>query len=304
MIENQPKTTVDAPANNTDKTCRCLISLNTAIKLIIATNNKIIPKTMTILPPCITLLKYVSLFISTHIIHYHLFYTKIGQLSSHINKKTYINGELFVNFKLNGVPLGPLSTNCYIIEKEKSALIIDPGGDYDYLKAHIENNKLNVEAILLTHAHFDHIGAVDQLRTDYNVEVYMHELEKDWLTDPSLNGSGRYIMDPTSASNPPVHLIEEGPFSVGSFQLSVLHTTGHSPGSLSFYLQDAGILIAGDTLFHRSIGRTDLPFGNHDELIKSIQEKILTLPENTICFPGHGPETTVKDEKELNPFLN
>jgi len=215
-----------------------------------------------------------------------------------------IKGELFVNLKLNVLSLGPLGTNCYIIEKENTALIIDPGGDYDHLKAHIEKSELDVEAILLTHAHFDHIGAVEPVRKDYNVELYMHELEKDWLTDPQLNGSGRYMMDPVSTLIPPDHLLNEGQHTVGSVQFKVLHTPGHSPGSISFYFEDSGILIAGDTLFHRSIGRTDLPFGNHESLIKSIQEKIFTLPEDTIVFPGHGPETTVKEEKELNPFFN
>ncbi|MGM8214111.1 MBL fold metallo-hydrolase [Bacillaceae bacterium W0354] len=208
-----------------------------------------------------------------------------------------------MNNNIHSLSLGLLGTNCYILEKEKQALIIDPGGDYDDLKEYLNNNQLNPIAILLTHAHFDHIGAVEQLRTEYRIEVYMHEQEKEWLINPELNGSSRFMVGQISAEKMPEHIIDEGPLNIGPFEFNVLHTPGHSPGSLSFYFPKDALIIAGDTLFERSIGRTDLPFGNHEQLILSIKKKLFTLPQETKVYPGHGPATTIEAERRFNPFL-
>lgn len=208
-----------------------------------------------------------------------------------------------MNIKIKSLPLGILGTNCYIIHNDHEALIFDPGGDEDQLIKFLNDNKLNPIAILLTHAHFDHIGAVEPIRNEYGIKVYMHSLEKDWLTNPDLNGSSRYPFGPISTKNPPDSLVGEGTFIIGDFTFDIYHTPGHSPGSVSYYFANEDILIAGDTLFQSSIGRTDLPFGNHDQLISSIKNKIFSLPNHTNVYPGHGPSTTIEFEKQYNPFL-
>ncbi|WP_188206156.1 MBL fold metallo-hydrolase [Alkalibacillus aidingensis] len=199
--------------------------------------------------------------------------------------------------------LGLLGTNCYVIEKDQLALIFDPGGDVEKLEQLFNEKEIKPKAIVLTHAHFDHIGAVEPLRERYDVPVYMHEAEKEWLTNPMLNGSELFQVGKIMAREADYY-IDEGVQEIEGFKLEILHTPGHSPGSLSFWLKDEQTLIAGDTLFQMGIGRTDLPLGNYDTLIKSINEKILSLPEETSVLPGHGPKTTVKAEKQRNPFLS
>ena len=203
------------------------------------------------------------------------------------------------------IPLGPLGTNCFIVMNEKKeCIIVDPGEEGAKLIQFIKKNGLKPLAVLLTHAHFDHIGAVDDVRDAFDIEAYIHEKEKKWLTDPILNGSQYFMMGNATKQRPAEHIIsEEGALKIGDFVFEVFETPGHSPGSISFYLRDAGYLFSGDVLFKRSIGRTDLAGGNMDVLMKSIEQKILTLPHNTIVFPGHGEITLIEDEVDYNPFL-
>lgn len=204
------------------------------------------------------------------------------------------------------IPLGPLQTNCYVLSKDdRTCLIIDPGEEGEKLSSFIREKKWQPLAIILTHAHFDHIGAVDEIRDEFSIPVYIHEKEADWLLDPALNGSSRYEMIKTIKGKPADHLIAaEQIINIGNFAFQVYETPGHSPGSISFYFEDADLVIAGDALFNGSIGRTDLPGGNHDQLLKSIHDKLLVLPEETIVLPGHGPATTIGQEMDSNPFLN
>lgn len=204
------------------------------------------------------------------------------------------------------LPLGPLQTNCYIVSSNSgSCLIIDPGEEGKKVIGHLERQKLKPIAILLTHAHFDHIGAVDQLRDHYKIPVYLHEKESKWLMDPSLNGSKFFMIDKAIQIQPAdYHITNEQEMTIEGFTFKIYETPGHSPGSVSFYFPDGEFVAAGDALFYRSIGRTDLPGGNHDQLINSIHRKLLVLPENTIVLPGHGPATTIMDEMDGNPFLN
>lgn len=203
------------------------------------------------------------------------------------------------------IPLGPLQTNCYILaSSQKTCLIVDPGGEGQKLIKHIEKRHLKPQAILLTHAHFDHIGAVDDIRERYQIPVYLHEREAKWLTDPALNGSQSFVMGQIKA-DPADHLFSaEGKLSIGDFTFEVFETPGHSPGSVSFYFEQDGVVAAGDALFQGSIGRTDLREGNHEQLLKSIHDKLLTLPEDTQVLPGHGLTTTIGAEMDYNPFLN
>ncbi|GEL77337.1 MBL fold metallo-hydrolase [Tenuibacillus multivorans] len=204
---------------------------------------------------------------------------------------------------IHSLNLGMLGTNCYILSAQSKALIIDPGGDEEVVQQYLEETQIQPVAIALTHAHFDHIGAVDGLRHHYDIPVYMHETEQDWLTDSSLNGSELFGVGEIASSKPPEYTLEEGKHDISGFECDILYTPGHSPGSISFWFSQDKMLIAGDTLFQRGIGRTDLPFGNHEELLESIENNILSLPDETIVYPGHGPKTTVKEEKHLNPFL-
>lgn len=204
--------------------------------------------------------------------------------------------------------LGPVQTNCYIVSnKEKDCLIFDPGEEGARIISELRKNGLNPLAILLTHTHFDHIGAVDTIREAYPIPLYVHEKEVDWLADPLKNGSGKYGELPNYIINPPEeeHIIRtEGSLTIGAFTMTVAHTPGHSPGSVSFIFNEDRFAIVGDTLFEQSIGRTDLIGGSTNVLLKSIHDKLLSLPEDTIIYPGHGNYTTPANEMDSNPFLN
>ncbi|RFU66786.1 MBL fold metallo-hydrolase [Peribacillus saganii] len=204
------------------------------------------------------------------------------------------------------LPLGPLQTNCYILSNETGECIIfDPGEEASRLIQYIHTKKYKPLAVLLTHAHFDHIGALDEVRGKFNIPAYIHSNEAKWLADPALNGSGLFRMEPLMRMRPAEHILkDEKELEIGGFSFKLLFTPGHSPGSVSYYVEEDGYIFSGDVLFKDSIGRTDLPGGNHNQLIKSIHSQLLTLPENTIVMPGHGPVTTLIDEMETNPFLN
>lgn len=208
--------------------------------------------------------------------------------------------------KWQQIPLGPLQTNCYIVEnQDRSCLIVDPGGEGKKLMNLLNARGLKPSAILLTHAHFDHIGAVNEVRDAYQIPVYIHKKEEKWLGDPALNGSEFFMFNDPIRVKPADHVLQnEGEMKIGGFEFTIFHTPGHSPGSVSYYFERDRFVISGDALFQGSIGRTDLPGGNHDLLLKSIHDKLLTLPEDTYVLSGHGPVTTIADEMDGNPFLN
>lgn len=207
--------------------------------------------------------------------------------------------------KIDIYPLGLIQTNCYVLSNENGdALIIDPGDEGVRLRKEIDKKGLKPVAILLTHAHFDHIGAVDYIRDHYSIPVYMHKEEADWLSNPNLNGSGKYADLPNVSNRAADHFIEEGTVSIGPFTFDVKHTPGHSPGSLSFVFDNDRLAIVGDTLFKESIGRTDLIGGDTQTLLNSIHSKLLSLDDDYAIYPGHGPFTFIEDEKDHNPFLN
>ncbi len=208
--------------------------------------------------------------------------------------------------KVNTYPLGPIQTNCYIISDESgNCLIMDPGEESGRIINKVKSKELTPVAILLTHAHFDHIGAVDSIRDRYTIPVYIHEEEQDWLSDPRLNGSAKYPGLPDIRTRKADKLIsDEGMMNVGPFEFEVRHTPGHSPGSVSYIFGPSRFAIVGDTLFQQGVGRTDLPGGNTGILLSSIHDKLLSLDDDFIIYPGHGPSTTPEEEKDSNPFLN
>ncbi|MEI3606814.1 MBL fold metallo-hydrolase [Pseudogracilibacillus sp. SE30717A] len=198
--------------------------------------------------------------------------------------------------------LGPLGTNCYIISKDHQCLIIDPGGDPHIIEDYLMENKLTPQAILLTHAHFDHIGAVDEIRNKYKLNVYLHNKEKDWLEDATLNRSILFLGSDGFVTSPPDKIIQTGELKIGEFVCEIVHTPGHSPGSVSFIFRDHDFVVSGDVLFNRGIGRTDLPEGSIEQLANSIVTHLYTLPDHFTVYPGHGPATQIGDEKKANPF--
>lgn len=202
--------------------------------------------------------------------------------------------------------VGPVQANCYIVSnKQKDCIIFDPGEEGKKIISTIRAHQLQPKAIFLTHAHFDHIGALDEVREAFNVPVYIHEQEVDWLTDPNKNGSGKYHELPNYIMKPAEQIIrEEQTFEVGDMKFKAVFTPGHSPGSISYIFEEDGFAIVGDTLFQGSIGRTDLLGGSLEVLLNSIHSKLLVLPEDFIIYPGHGSYTTPAYEMEMNPFLH
>ncbi|BBW95604.1 MBL fold metallo-hydrolase [Geobacillus icigianus] len=206
--------------------------------------------------------------------------------------------------KWTRMPVGPIQANAYLLTAEDgSCVIVDPGAEGAALVRHIEARQLTPLAVLLTHAHFDHIGGIPDVLARWEIPVYVHKNETEWLPDPALNGS-LYFGSSIAVRCAPISL--QGPLllTIGPFAFDVRETPGHSPGSVSYYCPAAQIVFSGDALFAGSIGRTDLPGGDHHQLLKSIHDQLLTLPEETVVLSGHGPETTIGAEMDTNPFLH
>lgn len=200
------------------------------------------------------------------------------------------------------MPLGIYQANCYIINDETTgdAAIIDPGGDFPEIKAYLEDKGLKPKYIIVTHAHVDHIGALKELKDYSGASVCIHSGDHDMLRNKRRNMSAGMGSQPVEMEAD--RLLEDGEIiKLGTTELQVIHTPGHSRGGICIYCQ--GHLFSGDTLFACSIGRTDLEGGSFEELIASIKEKLLILPDDTEVFPGHGPSTTILIEKKRNPFL-
>ncbi|MBW7476784.1 MBL fold metallo-hydrolase [Paenibacillus oenotherae] len=205
--------------------------------------------------------------------------------------------------KIETFTLGPLQTNAYLITEEtgRRGIIIDPGVNPKRLIERIRD--LTIEAIVLTHAHFDHMGGVDEVRKAAGCPVYVHDLEADWLTDAGKNGSLRWseVTAPLSTA-PAEYALDEGQkLELIGHTFNVMHTPGHSPGSVSLHCD--GHLISGDVLFRMSVGRSDLPGGRERDLYDSIRNKLYKLDPGCRVYPGHGPQTTIGFEMANNPYV-
>ncbi|MCP4230846.1 MAG: MBL fold metallo-hydrolase [bacterium] len=192
--------------------------------------------------------------------------------------------------------VGSISTNCYIVESNGEAMVIDPGGDPERIFDSLEGMK--VSRIGLTHGHPDHIGGLGQLKSLTEAPVYVH---KNDLPEMSLMHVGGIVDLGVELPGADEYGQDGNSFDIGDVTFTVLHTPGHTRGGVCLYTE--GLLFTGDTLFAGSIGRTDLGGGDYDMLIASIRNKILTLPDDTRVLPGHGPESTIEMERASNPFL-
>ncbi|ASS77172.1 metal-binding protein [Tumebacillus algifaecis] len=207
--------------------------------------------------------------------------------------------------KIHTFVLGMFQENCYLLvdEATNQAVIVDPGQDPDEVIAAIKG--LDVVGIWITHAHLDHIAGLREVKAAApNAKVMIHEVEKDWLTDPLLNGSARYpdYIDPIDGPGADVLLKHGDSVTLGEHKMEVRFAPGHSPGHVVFV--GDGFVLAGDTLFNNGIGRTDLPGGDTAQLIQSIREQLYTLPEDTTVYSGHGPTTTIGRERQSNWAVN
>ncbi len=202
------------------------------------------------------------------------------------------------------IVVGPFEVNCYLYWDPKSGdgVIVDPGFDADRIASAVENEGITPRAILLTHGHGDHIAAVREIKDRYEIPVYVGKGEEELLANPSANVSA--LLGTPIVAPKPDHLVEdEQVIKIGSLIFRVLMTPGHTVAGVCYLDESEGRLFCGDTLFAGGVGRTDLPGGSMDTLLESIHNKILRLPDQVICYPGHGPHTTVGTERVSNPFL-
>jgi hydroxyacylglutathione hydrolase len=201
------------------------------------------------------------------------------------------------------LPVGIIQTNCYIVgcEETHEGAIIDPGGHAGRILDEVERRALAIKMVLNTHAHFDHTDGNKGVVEATGAALALHPLDRPIL---EAGGGGVWFGMKTAAGPSPTLELHDGDqLQVGKLSLQVLHTPGHSPGHVCFYEPKAGVLFDGDLLFYQGVGRTDLPGGDLRQLMDSIQRLILTLPDETIVYPGHGPATTIGDEKRHNPWL-
>lgn len=203
---------------------------------------------------------------------------------------------------LKQIVLGPLQSNCYIVKHEDQALIVDPGFSPETIEKEINHQKVKPLAILLTHTHYDHIGAVDQLVAKYDLPVYVAPEELDWLSAPEKNLSA-LTKDAVIVKSEATPFEYGKTYEIGPFTFRVAHTPGHSPGGVSFIFENERFAITGDALFAMSVGRTDLPGSNPEVQIPALAKELLTLPDDFIIYPGHREASTIGKEKEFNPFF-
>ena len=205
--------------------------------------------------------------------------------------------------KIEKFVLGSMATNCYLLinEETKEIVVVDPATCPDYLVNHVKSNGYIPKAILLTHAHFDHVMGIEGWVKEFAIPVYLHEEEVAILADQKLNLS---YMFGTNYSYNQVRELKDGELlEVAGLEFQVIHTPGHTAGGCCCYEEAEGVLISGDTLFYRSVGRSDFPTGDMETLVSSIREKLFCLPDDVMVYPGHDRVTSIADEKMGNSFV-
>ena len=206
--------------------------------------------------------------------------------------------------KVVKVLLPAAAENCYIAinEDTNESIIIDPGSAFERIKSAVESTGTKPVAILLTHGHFDHAGEAASTAKEYGIKIYTHEATAEELKNPSINLSGDMFGDSKSYSAD-VFLKDDEEIDLAGLHVKCLFTPGHTPGGCCFYFPNEDIVFTGDTLFSGSVGRTDFPGGSMSQLVGSIKSKLMTLSDDTICYPGHNEPTTIGTERIYNPFL-
>lgn len=197
-----------------------------------------------------------------------------------------------------------IGTNCYLVinEETKESVMVDPGAYPAKVKNAVKEQGLKLKAVLLTHAHFDHIMGLSDVMEDVKVPVYVEEADLPMMTDGESNLSSTYVRGGYRFEE--AVLVSDGQqLEIAGFQFRVIHTPGHTPGGCCYYMEQEGVLFSGDTLFQTSVGRSDFPGGSASALVRSVKEKLLVLPEETHVYPGHMEETTIGYEKLHNPFI-
>ena len=205
---------------------------------------------------------------------------------------------------LETFPVGPLQCNCTLMgdEESREAIVIDPGDEVSRIHRRLTEHGLKLRQILITHAHIDHVGGALKLKSLTGAPIYLNENDLPLLS--MMAAQAAWIGVPTPDTAPPDEALTEGRrVGLDNYPAQVLHTPGHTQGSICLHFEPLKMVIAGDTLFAGSIGRTDLPGGNFDQIIDSIQTRLLSLPDATTVVPGHGPVTTIGAERKSNPFL-
>lgn len=206
---------------------------------------------------------------------------------------------------LKALVVGPFASNCFIVgsEKTKEGMVIDPGADAPDILDTIQGLGLSIKLIVVTHNHIDHVGALRGVKDATGAEYAVHEADAREAKPAKFDRMmGRMLGSPQEASPKPDRLLKDGDIiRLGDLKFEILYTPGHTPGGIS--LSGEGVVFSGDTLFNSGIGRTDLAGGDYAQLMNSIKSKLMVLPDSTIVYPGHGPETTIGAEKKWNPFL-
>jgi len=203
------------------------------------------------------------------------------------------------------IVVGPLGVNCFILgdKQSKEGVVVDPGADCEMILESVARFGIKVTYVINTHGHFDHVGCNRQLLEQTGAELLIHQGDQALLSMASRSAQ-KYGLKVEDSPVPSRHLTDGMTLEFGRRCIEVLHTPGHTQGGCCLYLANEKLLITGDTLFAESVGRTDLPGGDHDQLISSIKAKLMPLPDETIVWPGHGPSSTIGTERRRNPYIN
>ena len=207
------------------------------------------------------------------------------------------------NIRIGHMTLGIYQTNCYFVYRENSdkVLVFDPADHGEKIEEALGQHGLHTAAILLTHGHFDHAGAAEELADKYQISIYAHEAERETLEDPGLNLCG--MIGEHKVYRADVFVKDEEVLNLAGFSIRVFFTPGHTIGGCCYYIADEKILFSGDTLFQESVGRTDFPRGSASDLIRAIREKLMPLPDDVTVYTGHDESTLIGYERMHNPYL-
>lgn len=213
----------------------------------------------------------------------------------------------FGDLTVTTLPVGPVAANAYVLSSGDDCVIVDPGAEGATLAAEVARLGLVPRAVWLTHAHFDHVGGIAEFlgaggRQAEELPVLMHPLDRP-LLEHAVEAAARWGIRIEAPPSQTTDVAHGQSLTLGGLSASVLHTPGHAPGHVGYYFAAAGLLLSGDALFAGSIGRTDLPLADHDQLLRSIRTEFLSLPDDTAVLPGHGGPTTIGAERSGNPFL-